>query len=415
MRKTIALLFMVAVMMLYWSGAAWANYDTPAVTAAAVSPYQVDVSWTAPGNVPEAVYGNITGYEIVRCIPSSPNLFQSIGTVASTVYTFSDITVTPGHQYMYVVEPSYQSNPAWNFVRSSIVIVPSSPTSLPNPNIRIIPINDFSPYTPQITINGVYSDHVNLSWIPFTGVSEQVYGQIEYYEVTRSAPDYPNIGLVLSHVASNICSYSDNSVVSGEQYLYSVRPMFSEEHNQPLLNIQGSSVVVIPYPSSRSGSGSGTNSSSTTTQQTTTTPEITTTPQADTVSMLTTTTNNIISSYPQVTVNNQPVQFNVAPEIKDGRTFAPVRSLAYSLDIEENNVLWDDSTNTVTIISGNTILQFTIGSNLLIINGESQEMDVAPYLKDDRTMVPLRFFAEALGLTVEWNETTQQVNINKAG
>jgi len=411
-KKIIALLVVAAVIMLCWSGAAWSSYDTPAVTAAAVSPYQVDVSWTAPGNVPEAVYGNITGYGVIRCIPSSPNLFQSIGTVASTVYTFSDATVTPGHQYIYVIEPLYQSGPYWNRIRSSTVTVPNSPTSLPNPNIRIIPINDFSPYTPQITINGVYSDHVNLSWTPFTGVSEQVYGQIEYYEVTRSTPDYPNIGLVLSRVASNIYSYSDNTVVSGEQYLYSVRPMFSEEHNQPLLNIQGSSLVVIPYHSSSSGSGSSSDSSSspTTTQQATTTSGITTTQIASNLMIA---TNNIISLSPQVTVNGQAVQFDVTPEIRDGRTFVPVRSLAYSLGVTENNVSWDDTTSTVTIISGDLTLRFTIGNNMLTVNGNPVEMDVEPYIKNGRTMIPLRFFAEALGLTVEWDRNTQQVNIKQ--
>ena len=34
-------------------------------------------------------------------------------------------------------------------------------------------------------------------------------------------------------------------------------------------------------------------------------------------------------------------------------------------------------------------------------------MDVAPYIKDGRTMLPIRYVAEALGFEVEWNSNTR--------
>ena len=53
----------------------------------------------------------------------------------------------------------------------------------------------------------------------------------------------------------------------------------------------------------------------------------------------------------------------------------------------------------------------TIGSNALDkvkISGQSQvTMDAAAYIKDGRTMLPLRFVAEALGLSVDWVEETR--------
>ena len=39
------------------------------------------------------------------------------------------------------------------------------------------------------------------------------------------------------------------------------------------------------------------------------------------------------------------------------------------------------------------------------------KMDVAPFLKDSRTFVPIRFVAEGLGYNVEWNEREQSVTI----
>jgi len=48
-------------------------------------------------------------------------------------------------------------------------------------------------------------------------------------------------------------------------------------------------------------------------------------------------------------------------------------------------------------------LELTVGSNTLKVSGEAVEMDVAPYLKDGRVMVPVRFLAEALGLPVDYD------------
>jgi len=48
-------------------------------------------------------------------------------------------------------------------------------------------------------------------------------------------------------------------------------------------------------------------------------------------------------------------------------------------------------------------LELTVGSNTLKVSGEAVEMDVAPYLKDGRVMVPVRFLAEALGLSVDYD------------
>ena len=40
-------------------------------------------------------------------------------------------------------------------------------------------------------------------------------------------------------------------------------------------------------------------------------------------------------------------------------------------------------------------------------------MDVAPFIENNRTFVPIRFVAESLGYQVEWNDTTRQVIIYK--
>ena len=55
----------------------------------------------------------------------------------------------------------------------------------------------------------------------------------------------------------------------------------------------------------------------------------------------------------------------------------------------------------------------TIGSNVMDreLNGISTDiiMDVAPYIKEGRTMLPVRYVAEGLGFDVEWIESTRTV------
>jgi len=61
---------------------------------------------------------------------------------------------------------------------------------------------------------------------------------------------------------------------------------------------------------------------------------------------------------------------------------------------------------------GKIVIELAPGSQFYKVNGETKIMDVAPFISDaGRTMVPVRFIAEALGLTVDWNAEKRQVTI----
>ncbi|MDF9409054.1 MAG: hypothetical protein A4E52_01443 [Pelotomaculum sp. PtaB.Bin013] len=114
------------------------------------------------------------------------------------------------------------------------------------------------------------------------------------------------------------------------------------------------------------------------------------------------------------TTSGTPITMDVVPYVKDNRTFTPVRYLAYALGVTEEGVLWNEATQTVTIIKDDTTIKLTIGSTVLIKNKETIIMDVAPELVDPgRTMLPARWVSEALGATVTWDEVTQQVVIKQ--
>lgn len=60
-------------------------------------------------------------------------------------------------------------------------------------------------------------------------------------------------------------------------------------------------------------------------------------------------------------------------------------------------------------------VQLTIDSKTLLKNGVASQMDVAPVIVNDRTMVPVRFIAEALGGVADWNGDTQTAYITYNG
>ena len=76
-------------------------------------------------------------------------------------------------------------------------------------------------------------------------------------------------------------------------------------------------------------------------------------------------------------------------------------------------VVWDDAARTVTLTKGDTTVVFTIGSTTYTVNGEAKTADVAPEITNDRTMLPARFVAEAFGAVVGWDAATQTVLIQK--
>lgn len=75
-------------------------------------------------------------------------------------------------------------------------------------------------------------------------------------------------------------------------------------------------------------------------------------------------------------------------------------------------VVWDDAARTVTLTKGDTTVVFTIGSATYTVNGEAMTADVAPEIASDRTMLPARFVAEAFGSVVGWDPATGTVLIS---
>ena len=115
----------------------------------------------------------------------------------------------------------------------------------------------------------------------------------------------------------------------------------------------------------------------------------------------------------KIRLDGKEVVTDVSPFIDaNGRTMVPVRFISEALAAK---VDWDDNTRTVIVTKGSTVIKLVIGSRQIIINGTAATMDTAAIIRDGRTFVPVRFIAEALGLTVGWDGASRTVILTFAG
>lgn len=61
------------------------------------------------------------------------------------------------------------------------------------------------------------------------------------------------------------------------------------------------------------------------------------------------------------------------------------------------------------------VIKMQIGNKNVIVGENTIANDVAPILKNDRTMVPIRFITESLGGQVAWNEAAKEVTLTIGG
>lgn len=125
------------------------------------------------------------------------------------------------------------------------------------------------------------------------------------------------------------------------------------------------------------------------------------------------------------------VEPDVPPIIRNDRTLVPIRIISENLGY---NVQWDESARSVTIMKVNKAAQridksffmfidqpfiFDIDTDYMnmavktpeLVAGENEldhitlyDLDVAPIIHNDRTMVPLRAISEHLDVFVDWDE-----------
>ena len=99
----------------------------------------------------------------------------------------------------------------------------------------------------------------------------------------------------------------------------------------------------------------------------------------------------------EIIINDAKAVIDAAPIVENNRTFVPFRALAEAFGA---TVAYDEATQAVTAELNGVTVVMTIGSAEYTVNGVAKTADVAPFINGSRTMVPVRFAAEAFGIKV---------------
>jgi hypothetical protein len=116
---------------------------------------------------------------------------------------------------------------------------------------------------------------------------------------------------------------------------------------------------------------------------------------------------------PEVYFNTQRVYFDTSPIVSNGRALIEFRTIFEALSL--SNIRWDSKTNIIRGENQNIKIQLQIGSKTSYVNGKSVTLDTAPKVVNGRTMIPLRFVAEATGATVTYAKDAEQIDIYSKG
>lgn len=98
---------------------------------------------------------------------------------------------------------------------------------------------------------------------------------------------------------------------------------------------------------------------------------------------------------------------DTAAEVKNGRTFVPVRVVSELLGATVN---WQGAN--VTLQQGEASVKLTVGSTRVQNGQQSSKLEAAPYIKADRIMVPIRFVAESFNCQVDYSQGLVNIHSN---
>lgn len=111
-----------------------------------------------------------------------------------------------------------------------------------------------------------------------------------------------------------------------------------------------------------------------------------------------------------VLLNGQYVEFDVAPRVDEGIPMTPFRHL---IEKSGGNVDFIKGAKVVNASADGKKIWLKVGDATAKINGNPFALELAPYIDRGRTIVPLSFMKDALGVEIEFDASTGHVLITK--
>ncbi len=116
------------------------------------------------------------------------------------------------------------------------------------------------------------------------------------------------------------------------------------------------------------------------------------------------------ATVPKLILDGKTLEPDVDPVVMQGYTMVPVSFITRELGV---SIEYSAAAKSVTIHNDSTTIVLLIDNKIATVNDEPAELDAPVKLVKSRTMVPLRFVGERLGLNVQWEQQTSTVTMTR--
>ena len=110
-------------------------------------------------------------------------------------------------------------------------------------------------------------------------------------------------------------------------------------------------------------------------------------------------------------VNGEEKAMDSEAIVHGSRTMVPMK---YAAEAFGAKVQWDKDTRTAVITHGEKVIKLPIDANIIYVGEEKIEMDTKAVVVEGRTMLPLAYIAQSLGLVTSWDGETKTVKITES-
>ncbi|RXZ80201.1 AMIN domain-containing protein [Paenibacillaceae bacterium] len=114
------------------------------------------------------------------------------------------------------------------------------------------------------------------------------------------------------------------------------------------------------------------------------------------------------STVPKILLDGKELASDVEPTIVNNNTLVPISIIAGGLNYQ---AVWNKDSRTVGIHNNDTQIVLAINDSKALVNGQEVEMGEPARIISGRTMVPLRFVGEQLGLEVSWDNAKKEASL----
>ena len=98
-------------------------------------------------------------------------------------------------------------------------------------------------------------------------------------------------------------------------------------------------------------------------------------------------------------IDGKKIDYDVPPILFQQRTLVPFRKIAEALGAQVN---WSAQDRKVIVIKGDITIEIVVDNKTAKVNNTEITLDVPAKVYQNRTLVPLRFLAEALNTRVNY-------------